>query len=115
MNHVVLSGRLVDKVELRQSKSGKPYCTFSMAVRNPRDGKQVDFFDCIAGGQTAEFLATYGKKGDAFEVCGAITFREYTDKNNVKRRKAEILLDKAFFALTRVNTPGHEDLDLDFD
>ena len=113
MNHVVLSGRLVDKVELRQSKSGKPYCTLSIAVRNPRDSKQVDFFDCIASGQTAEFLASYGKKGDAFEVCGAITFREYTDKNNAKRRKAEILLDKASFALTRSNAPGHEDLDFD--
>ena len=113
MNHVVLSGRLVDNVELRQNKSGKLYCTLSLAVRNPRDSKQVDFFDCIASGQTAEFLSSYGKKGYVFEVCGAITFREYTDKNNVKRRKAEVLLDKASFALTRSSAQEQEDLDFD--
>ena len=113
MNIVAMSGRLVEDVELRQSKAGKPYCTLTIAVQKPKDHKEVDFFDCIAGGQTAEFLAKYGKKGDAFEIYGALTLREFTDKNNVKRRKPEILINSMSFALTRNARPADNDLDFE--
>lgn len=115
MNIVAMSGRLVEDVELRQSKSGKPYCTLTIAVQKPKDHKEVDFFDCIAGGQTAEFLAKYGKKGDAFEIYGSLTLREFTDKNNVKRRKPEILLNNVSFALTRKQVSDNDtDNDMPF-
>ena len=50
MNLVIMSGRLTKDIELKQSKAGKPFVKFSIAVDkyNKDKEKSVKYFDCVA-------------------------------------------------------------------
>ena len=62
MNKVILCGRLTAKPELRYTGSNKPYARFTLAVNRPRikdKEQEVDFINCIAWRNTAEFVNKY--------------------------------------------------------
>ena len=104
-----MCGRLTKDVELRQTQSGVPVATFSIAVdrRAKVNGeRQADFFDCVAWRQTAEFVKTYFGKGRKILVEGSLQNREYTAQDNSKRRITEIIVDNVEFADSRQDAQG---------
>jgi len=102
MNHIVIMGRLTRDPERRETASGIPVTSFSLAVDRgytPRDcgEKQTDFIDVVAWRSTAEFVAKYFVKGQMAAVSGSLQIRDWTDKENNKRKSAEVIADRVYF------------------
>ena len=100
LNKVILGGRLTSDPELRQTLSGIPVCAFGIAVNrkfNRESEAQVDFINCIAWRQNAEFISTYFKKGSSVCITGAIQTRTWTDKQGVKRYVTEVIAEEIGF------------------
>lgn len=100
LNEVVLCGRLTADVELKQTASGTPVCSFSLAInrRVARDKPQeADFIDCVAWRGTAEFIAKYFKKGSSLYIAGSLQKRYWSDNNGQKRYVTEVIVEKAEF------------------
>jgi len=102
MNHIVIMGRLTRDPERRETASGIPVTSFSLAVDRgytPRDGgeKQTDFIDVVAWRSTADFVAKYFVKGQMAAVAGSLQIRDWTDKENNKRKSAEVIADRVYF------------------
>lgn len=105
LNKVILCGRMTADPELKQTQSGIPVVSFTLAVnrryqsRNT-DGaqaQQADFITVVAWRQTAEFISRYFKKGSALCVTGSIQTRSWQDQQGQKRYTTEVVADEAMF------------------
>ena len=102
MNQVILMGRLTRDPELRHTQTGTPVASFTLAVdRGFKDKdsgeRQTDFIDCVAWRQTAEFVTKYFVKGQLAAVSGKLQIRDWVDKDNNKRRNAEVVAENVYF------------------
>jgi single-strand DNA-binding protein len=100
LNKVILGGRLTSDPELKQTQSGIPVCSFSVAVNRRGSGEseqKVDFINCQAWRQTAEFLSRYFRKGSSVCIIGSIQTRSWTDQNNQKRTAVEVVAEEVNF------------------
>ena len=107
LNKVILAGHLTATPELRQTQNGVSVTSFTIAINRPRfsrsaDGSQgstanVDFINCVAWRNTADFVTRYFKKGSAICISGSIQTRSWTDQQGAKRYATEILADEANF------------------
>lgn len=107
LNKVVLAGHLTATPELRQTPNGVSVTSFSVAVNRrfskSSDGNQnagasnVDFINCVAWRNTADFITRYFKKGSAICISGSIQTRSWTDQQGAKRYSTEVLADEAYF------------------
>ena len=98
MNQVWLNGRLAADPESGTSAQGVDYATFTVAMdKRVGDGKETIFLDCAAFRKTSGFVVQYFKKGDAINVVGAVNVRNWEDRNGVKHRKYEILVNQVGF------------------
>ena len=102
MNHIVIMGRLTRDPERRETQSGVPVTSFSLAVDRgyvSKDGgdRQTDFIDVVAWRNTADFVAKYFVKGQMAAVSGRLQIRDWTDKDNNKRKTAEVIADHVYF------------------
>lgn len=114
LNKVILGGRLTAEPELKQTNSGIPVCSFSIAV-NRRFAKQgeengnqqtADFINCTAWRQQAEFLSRYFHKGSSICIVGAIQTRSWTDQNGQKRYATEVVVDEVMFVDSKSESPN---------
>ena len=102
LNQIAIQGRLVRDPELRRTASGKAVTSFTLACdrdfKNQQTGeKEVDFIECVAWGGTAEIVEKYFHKGQMAVATGRLQLRDWTDKNDQKRRQAEILVRNVYF------------------
>jgi len=85
VNIVIVGGNLTADPELKQSTSGKSVVKSSIAVHRkfskPGEAQQTDFLNLVLWDKNAEFVARYGRKGDALLIRGAIQPRSWTDKS----------------------------------
>lgn len=85
INSVVLMGRLTRDPELRQTTSGTPVCSFSVAVDNGYgENKKTDFINCVAWKSTAEFVSKYFTKGQMIALTGRISTRTWDDNGTIR-------------------------------
>ena len=99
-NKVILLGRIVRDIELKESSSGSKYCSFSLAVdRRSKSGakEQADFIDCSAFSYTAEFLAKWCKQGTSIIIEGELQQNNY-EKDGVKHSSYRLVVNNAQFA-----------------
>lgn len=113
LNKVILQGRLCQNPELRHTQSGTAVTSFTLAVdrdsKNRETGERpVDFIDCVAWRNTAEFAANYFSKGRMAVVEGRLQIRDWTDKDGNKRKSAEVLVGSLYFGDSK-NSTGKED------
>lgn len=113
LNKVILGGRLTADPELKQTNSGIPVCSFSIAVnRRVRQTEEnsaqqtADFINCTAWRQTAEFISRYFHKGSSICVTGSIQVRSWTDQNGQKRYATDVVIDDAMFVDSKSEAPG---------
>ena len=109
LNHITLMGRLTKTPELRYTQSGTAVASFTLAVDrdfSSKDSgeKQTDFIDCVAWRQTGEFVSKYFSRGSMAVVSGRLTIREWKDKDDVKRRSAEVVADNVYFGESKGST-----------
>ena len=110
LNVAIIMGRLTRDPELRRTNSGKPVASFTVAV--DRDyapegqEKETDFIDCVVWNGTAEFVEKYFKKGSMIVVNGRLQIRNWTDKEDNKRKNAEILASNVYFGESKKSQEG---------
>lgn len=104
-NKAILGGRLTADPELKQTPSGIPVCSFTVAVSRRFQSKnadaqaqnQADFITVVAWRQQAEFVTRYFRKGSSICVVGSIQTRSWTDNQNQKRYATEVVADEINF------------------
>lgn len=105
-NKVMLGGRLTGDPELKQTQSGIPVTSFSIAVNRrfgSKDGSQpqADFFNVTAWRQTAEFVHKYFNKGSSILIVGELQNRSWTDAQGVKHYATDVKADEVTFVDSR--------------
>lgn len=105
LNVVTIMGRFTRDPELRKTGSGKSVASFSLAVerdrKNESSDRDADFIDCVAWGQTGDFVAKYFQKGSMAVVSGRLQIRGWSDKDGNKRRAAEIVANSVYFGSSK--------------
>ena len=101
LNHIVIMGRMARDPELRMTQNQKSVCNFTLAVERDYaaagERRETDWIDCIAFGNTADFVNKYFTKGSMAAVSGRLQIRDWTDREGNKRRSAEIVTDRVYF------------------
>lgn len=97
MNQTILIGRITKDVELKQA--GSTVCTrFTLAVNKDykdKDGKRgVDFINCVAYGQTANFMKQYVHKGDRLSILGKLSTRNYQNQHQQTVYVTEVKVER---------------------
>lgn len=78
MISITIVGRVVNDMEVKQSKTGTNYIRFSVASDR---GDATDYIDCYASDERiVKFASDYVKKGSAVVVAGELTSREFESK-----------------------------------
>lgn len=81
--------------EVKTLESGKKIAKFTLATtsyRKDKDGNKItEWHSIIAWEKLAELCEKYIKKGSELIVEGEISYRDYTDKDGVKKYFTEII------------------------
>lgn len=76
LNQLVIVGRLVKEIELKETESGKKYRDLILAVprsyKNAEGDYDTDFITCVLWAGIAENTAEYCKKGDLLGIKGRV-------------------------------------------
>lgn len=99
LNHIVVSGRIGNEIELKYTPKGAPVVKFAIAHdRNYKDESDqwqtvTSWIDCVAWNKWAEFCANNLKKGSPVIIEGRLETRNWTDQNNQTRKQYEITVE----------------------
>ena len=97
-NKVNLIGRLGKDVELKELESGRKMARLSLATNDfykNSDGERVEetqWHNLVAWGKLAEHIEALCKKGMEIAVEGKLNYREYDDKEGVRRKVTDIII-----------------------
>ena len=108
MNKIILSGRLAQDPEQRNTQSGTEMATFNLAVNRKRDRNTTDFFHCFCMGQNAKYLLQYGAKGMSLELTGECQLGSYIDKNGAKQQTVNIFAMEVDFTSKNPNLQNNQ-------
>lgn len=103
LNRVMLIGRLAADPELRTTPSGQTVGNFRVATSrqwNDAQGQQqsqTEFTQVVAWGKLADLANQYLRKGRQVYVEGRIQTRSWTDKQNVKHWRTEVVAENVIF------------------
>lgn len=107
LNKMALQGRLTKDPELRQTQSGVPVASFTVAWSERRGETETKLFlNCVAWRNTGEFIAKYFTKGQEILVEGSLSTRDYTDRDGNKRTSTELTVDRAHFCGAKRDAGG---------
>jgi single-strand DNA-binding protein len=97
MNKAILTGRIANDLELKQTTTGKSICEFRLATNRPtnRDGERVaDFINCRVWNKQAENLVKYQTKGNLIAVIGRMQVDAYQDKDGKNKFYTYLLVEE---------------------
>lgn len=89
MNSLTITGNLGKDAEMRSLNDGTPVLSFSVADSQGRD-KPTIWWNCALYGKRAASLQQYLTKGQQVTVIGAVTEREWTDRDGAKRKSMDV-------------------------
>jgi single-strand DNA-binding protein len=102
LNKAILEGNVGRDPEVKHLDDGKIKASFSLATtrsRKDKDGnRNSDWHKIITWGKTAELVEKYVKKGTQLTVVGEINYREFIDKEGVKKDITEIICPEIIFS-----------------
>ena len=101
LNQVVLVGRLVKEVEVKELESGKKVENITIACprnyKNENGEYDTDFISCTLWQGVAENTAEYCRKGDILGVKGRLQTRTIEKEDGSKNTIMEIIAEKVTF------------------
>lgn len=101
VNNVVLVGRLVRDVDLRQTSTGKMMTYFTLAVnrnfKNEQGEQAADFIGCVAFDKKAENMARFLSKGSLISVEGRISTRNFQGNDGKTVYVTEVVVSNITF------------------
>ena len=110
LNKTILMGNMTRDPELRTTSNQVPVASFTLAVeRNFKDANGnlvVDFINCVAWRNQAEFVTKYFQKGVRMVLVGSLQTRTYDDKDGNKRTATEVVADEIFFGEKKTSGSG---------
>lgn len=98
MNLVAITGRITANPN-PQGEGNKKHLNFAVAVDEFFGGtKKTHFFNCVAFGGTADFIARHFVKGARIEISGKLANNNYESRETGKTVYSnEIIVEKAGF------------------
>lgn len=100
LNQIVLVGRLVKDLVLKETEQGKKRSFITLAIprsfKNAEGSYDTDFIDCILWDGIAKNTAEYCKKGDVIGVKGRLQSRKY-EIDNTTKFVIEVIAEKVTF------------------
>jgi single-strand DNA-binding protein len=113
LNKVTLIGNVGRDPEIRTTGDGKEIATLSLATSDSWKDKitgerkeKTEWHRIIAWRQLADVCGKYLQKGSMVYVHGKITYRDWEDKDGVKRSTTEIVADKVEFLDSKPKSEG---------
>lgn len=104
VNRVSLVGHLGKDPEMRQSNSGTPIATFSLATKTRQKDDQgnwgpgePDWHRCVAFGSQASVIDRFLKKGSKIALEGELKTRKWQDQNGNDRWTTEVRVKEIEF------------------
>lgn len=97
MNKIELIGRLVKDIEVKKSKNGNDFGTFTLAVQRKSNKEITDFFDCVVFGNLIEVLQKYTSKGLRLLVEGELQINTFEDKEGNKKQSNSVVVNDFYF------------------
>lgn len=99
LNKVMLIGNLTRDPELRYTPQGSAVCSFGVATNREwnvegQKKEAADFHNVVAWGKLGELCGQLLVKGTKVYVEGRLQTREWTNDQNEKRYKAEVVIDE---------------------
>lgn len=99
-NSVRLIGRVGNAPEIKTFEKGNKLATFSLATSevyyNEKGEKQesTQWHNIVVWGKVADVVEKYVEKGKEIAIEGKITYRNYDDKDGIKRYITEIVVSE---------------------
>lgn len=97
INQVFLTGRLGQAPDMKYFESGSKRVVISVGVNrySKREDKEiVTWFNCVAWGTKAEFIAEYLQKGDLVFVSGSLQKEVWKDEQGNQKSNTYILIEE---------------------
>jgi len=97
-NKVILAGNVGRDPQI-QTFDGRKKASFSLATTNKYRGEDgslreiTDWHNIVVWGNLADIVEGYVRKGTPLLIEGRLRYREYDDKDNIRRRIAEIIVN----------------------
>lgn len=111
LNKAMIIGNLTRDPELRNTPSGVPVASFSVAtnqVWNDQNGQKqerVEFHNVVAWRKLAEICGQYLRKGSKVYIEGRLQTRDWVGQDGVKRYRTEIIINNMIM-LDRAGSQG---------
>lgn len=120
MNNWTAIGNITTDLELKGDPNftRKQYVNGVLAVLDPFDTSQTDFFRFVVFGTTAANMVRWLSKGNRIGVEGRVKNDNYTDKNGVKHYGTKVIIERWYFAdgkrkgSVKEETPPDDDYDI---
>ena len=104
VNKIILIGNLGKQPELKQTKSGKPVASFSLATSEKYNNEtKTEWHNIVAWNKTAELCGQYLKKGSKVYIEGKLQTRSWDDQNGNKRYTTEVIANIVQFLDSKSN------------
>jgi len=94
MNVISLIGRVGRDLEVRTTSTGKSVVGFSIAVDNPFDKDNPDWFNVNCWGNQVDFVSSNVRKGARVGVNGRCHVRKYTDQSGNQKLSVDVNADR---------------------
>ncbi len=113
LNQVVLVGRLVRDVEMKETDNNHKYSFITLAIPRSfknRDGLyETDFVECILWNNIATNTAQYCKKGDILGIKGRIESRTTEQENKSLKTVLQVVAEKVTFLSSKKEKDGEDE------
>lgn len=113
MNAIAITGNLCKDIELRYTGNGKAVLENTVAVRKEKKNKdgeyESDFINVVMFEKKAEYLNTYGAKGDKVEVTGKLRTDTWKDESGEYHNRIYIVVDTIRILVHKEKTKPVED------
>jgi len=109
INKAILIGHVGKDPDIQVFEGGRKKASFSLATTEKyrdkagADQSVTEWHNIVVWGTQAEVVEKYVRKGNPLYIEGRIKYREYNDKDGVKKRITEISLDTFSMLGTRQN------------
>ena len=102
MNNVILVGRLVKDLEIRETENNIKVANITIAVtrnyKNANGEYETDFIPCVLWNSIAENTAEYLKKGDMVGIKGRLQSNNILNEDGtIKDVRYEVVAEKVTF------------------
>ena len=105
LNKVILVGNVGQDPQVRYFDNGNAVANFRLATTErgyrTQNGTEVpertEWHNIVANRERAQFVEKYIKKGSGIYVEGKLRYRDYEDKDGVRKYVTEIVADRIEF------------------